>query len=258
VSRWKLADEAAKGEIPGRIEPPTGISSRPREWFIVKLRCGDVSPSGVFVVPDDSAIGKTFSDKPMPEPDAPIDSPPPSPAWAGALGVIAIVLGVFLTATHANEWMKQSVVGGFAPPSKILPAAICPEDELADEGLSLVECEQMVARLEGVIQATPDWFVAVQTALATLGTLIAFGSIVVGAALVNFRTWAPLAAVVTFGALLSIDIGGALAALNAGPIVREMYLWNALLWILLHLMMTIGAVIGQRGGAEAHRFVRSA
>jgi hypothetical protein len=27
---------------------------------------------------------------------------------------------------------------------------------------------------------------------------------------------------------------------------------------LLHLMMTIGAVIGQRGGVEAHRFVRSA
>jgi hypothetical protein len=210
----------------------------------------------------DAATGNRLRDQPTPDAHAPMDAPPPAPAWASALGVVAIVLGVFLTATHANEWMKQSVVAGLAPPSEILPTAVCPEKELADEDLSLVECEQMVARLEGVIQATPDWFVAAQTALAALGALIAFGSIVVGAALVSFRPWAPLAAIVAFGALLLIDVGGALAALSAGPIVREIYLWDALLWVLIHLMMTIGAVIGWRGeglaGAAARSFERSA
>ena len=190
----------------------------------------------------------------------PADSLSLAPAWATSLGVVAIALGVFLTATHANEWMKQSVVARFAPSSKILPAAVCRDDELADEGLSLVECEQMVARLEGIIQTTPEWFISAQTALASLGALIAFASIIVGAALVSFRSWAPLAAVVTFGALMLIDIGGLLAALNAGPIVREIYLWNALLWMLIHLMMTVGAVIGWREGAPAvsRSFLRSA
>jgi hypothetical protein len=209
----------------------------------------------------DAATGHRLRDESTPDAQAPMDAPPSAPAWASALGVAAIVLGVFLTATHANEWMKQSVVAGSAPLSKILPAPVCPEEELADEDLSVVECEQMVARLEGLIQATPDWFVAVQTALAALGALIAFGSIVVGAALVSFRAWAPLAAIVAFGALLLIDVGGALAALSAGPIVRESYLWDALLWMLIHLMMTVGAVIGWRGeaptGAAARNFSRS-
>ena len=120
---------------------------------------------------------------------------------------------------------------------------IVPEDELADEGLSLVEeSEQMVARLEGVIE---DDAGLVPRGADRAGVLSGIDRVSIdrrrgGAG--ELPDTAALAAVVTFGALLSIDIGGALAALNAGPIVREMYLWNALLWILLHLMMTIGAL----------------
>jgi hypothetical protein len=167
-----------------------------------------------------------------------------TPAWASCLGVVAIVLGVMLTATHANEWMRQAVLARFAPASKVLPAAECPADELEEEGISLAECEYMVSRLEGLIQATPEWFSHTQIVLASIGTLVAFTSIIVGAALVNFRKWSPPAAAITFGVLLAIDIVAFIAALNTGPIVREIYLWNAVLWATLHMMMTVGAVSG--------------
>ena len=169
-----------------------------------------------------------------------------APAWASCLGVVAIVLGILLTATHANEWMKQGVLARFAPASKELPAARCPADELEEEGLSREECEYMVSRLEGLIQATPQWFAHTQTALACIGTLVAFTSIIIGAALVNFRAWVPRAAAIAFGTLMAIDLVGFIAALNTGPIMREIYLWNALMWATLHMMMTIGAFNGWR------------
>lgn len=169
-----------------------------------------------------------------------------APAWASCLGVVAIVLGILLTATHANEWMKQDVLARFAPESKVLPTATCPADELEEEGLSLAECEYMVSRLEGLIQATPEWFARTQTILVSIGTLIAFASIIIGAALVSFRSWAPQAAAVTFGLLMVIDVFGFIAALNTGPITREIYLWDAVLWAAIHMMMLVGAVSGWR------------
>jgi hypothetical protein len=169
-----------------------------------------------------------------------------APAWASCLGVVAIVLGVLLTATHANEWMKQDVLARFTPETKVLPAARCPADELEEEELSLAECEYMVSRLEGLIQATPEWFAKTQTALASIGTLVAFASIIMGAALVNFREWAPRAAAITFGLLMAIDVLGFIAALNTGPVTREIYLWNAVLWATLHMLMLVGAANGWR------------
>ena len=169
-----------------------------------------------------------------------------APAWASCLGVVAVVLGILLTATHANEWMKQGVLARHAPASKVLPAARCPADELEEEGLSVAECEYMVSRLEGLIQVTPPWFARTQTALASIGTLVAFASIIMGAALVDFRQWAPRAAAITFGVLMAIDVIGFIAALNSGPVIREIYLWDAVVWAAIHLMMIVGAVSGWR------------
>lgn len=169
-----------------------------------------------------------------------------APAWASCLGVVAVVLGILLTAMHANEWMKQGVLAQVTPASKILPAARCPADELEEEGLSAAECEYMVSRLEGLIQVTPQWFAETQTALASIGTLVGFVSIIMGAALVDFRKWAPHAAMITFGVLLAIDVIGFVAAVNTGPVTREIYLWNAVVWAAVHMMMIVGAVSGWR------------
>lgn len=179
-----------------------------------------------------------------------------APAWASCLGVVAIVLGMLLTATHASEWMKQDVFARFTPENKTLPTAECPVDELEEEELSLAECEYMVARLEGLIQTTPEWFAKTQSALASIGTLVAFASIIMGAALVNFRAWAPRAAAVTFGLLMAIDVLGFIAVLNTGPILREIYLWNAVLWATIHMLMLVGAVSGWQ--YEASRAVGGA
>ena len=55
------------------------------------------------------------------------------PHWASILGVVAIMLGVFLTAVHGNEAMKQAVVTSNMPADGVMPAADCPEEELEEE-----------------------------------------------------------------------------------------------------------------------------
>lgn len=170
------------------------------------------------------------------------------PAWASWLGAVAVILGVFLTAVHGNELLKQIVLASAAPADGRMPAAVCPEEELEEEGLTLAECEHMVANVRGLILSAPDWFPRVQTGLALAGTIVAFLSIIVGAALVGHRVWAPAAAPPVFGALAAIDALGFVAAVNAGPILRQLYLTDNLLWLLIHLIMTVGAVAGLRAG----------
>jgi hypothetical protein len=176
---------------------------------------------------------------------------PPGPAWASWLGVVAIVLGVLLAAAHGNEWMKQIVITQSTPASDRVPPAECPEDELIEEGLSLAECRQMVANVRNFTLSAPDWFAAFQATLAAVGTVVAFISIIIGAALVNYRGWAPAAAILTFGALAAIDVIGFIGALNTGPILRDLYLWNFLLWFSIHLMMTVAVIAGRASRALA-------
>lgn len=172
---------------------------------------------------------------------------PEGPAWASWLGVITIVFGVFLTTSHGNEWMKQAVISHSMPASGEMPAADCPVGELEEEGLSLVECEHMVANVKGIALSAPDWFPGFQMVLSGIGTAIAFLSIIVGAALVNYRGWAPTAAILTFSALIAIDVIGFMAAVNAGPILRQIYLGDILLWFFIHLIMVVAAVAGRHG-----------
>jgi len=162
--------------------------------------------------------------------------------WYSALGAVAVVLGLLLAVSHANEWMKQAVIAAATPASQQLPAANCPEDELAEEGLSVAECKHMVARVQAYVVSAPPWFPTVQIVLSVLGTLAALASAALGAALVNLRAWAPRVASVAFAILLAIDGAGFVAAVNAGPIIRSEYLWPTLLWFVLHLMLLVACV----------------
>lgn len=168
-----------------------------------------------------------------------------SPAWASALGVVTIVLGIFLTSFHSNEAMKQAVIAEHMPESGILPAAVCPEEELEEEGISMAECEYMVKHVEGIALSTPEWFPSVQITLASIGALLAFISIIIGGALVNFKPAATGAAVIVFAGLTLVDAAQFAAVVNTGPILRDIYLWNILLWLLIHLMMLCAVIAGR-------------
>ena len=183
-------------------------------------------------------------------------APPPTPAgpgWASALGAVAIVLGVFLAAFHGTEWMKQTVYVGAMPADGQLPAPECPAAELREEGLSAAECAYMVEHVRGLALSTPDWFPGVQKWLAGVGALLAFASAVIGGALLNGREAAQKAALGVFGGLALIDLLQFVAVVNAGPIMRDIYLWGVLLWFLIHLMMTAAALAGRQLGVQSTR-----
>ena len=74
-------------------------------------------------------------------------------------------------------------------------------------------------------------------------------SIIIGGALVNHTSWASSAAALTFGALVLVDLLQFAAVVNAGPILRDLYLSNILLWFVIHLMMTTGVIAGRHSEA---------
>jgi hypothetical protein len=169
-------------------------------------------------------------------------------AYPGSLGIVAIVLGVFSTAMYGNELMKQAIITQPVAGGEAIAPADCPADELEEEGLSLAECEQLVAHVRTITVSRPEWFRGFQMGLAALGVLVASGSILVGAALLNGRRWVATAAVLNFGALAAIDVIGFIAVVNTGPLLRDLYLPQLLLWFLIHLMMTVAAVAGRQEG----------
>lgn len=162
--------------------------------------------------------------------------------WASALGTVAVLLGLLMTVSHATEWMKQSVIQAATPASRQLPPAQCRPDELEEEKLTVAECEHMVARVQVYVLTAPSWFPAARSVLSVIGTFVAFSSVLIGAALVNMRDWAPRLATGVFSILLLIDGGGFLAAVNAGPVIRSEYLWPSLIWFVLHLIMLVACI----------------
>jgi hypothetical protein len=72
-------------------------------------------------------------------------------------------------------------MGRHHPSSGEMPAADCPAEELEEEGLSLAECEHMVATVKGIALSAPDWFPNFQMVLSGIGTASAFLSTIVGA-----------------------------------------------------------------------------
>ncbi|KGM06826.1 hypothetical protein LP43_1318 [Methylophaga thiooxydans] len=174
-----------------------------------------------------------------------------TPAWASILGVIAIMLGVFLTAVHANEAMKQAVIVEHMPASGVMPEADCPPEELEEEGISVAECEYLIEHVKGMALSAPDWFPSAQMTLAGIGALLAFISIIIGGALVNYTPSASVAAVAVFSGLAIIDLLQFAAVVNTGPTLREVYLGGILLWFVLHLMLLVGAIAGRHTQANA-------
>ncbi len=166
------------------------------------------------------------------------------PIWAASLGVIAIVFGTLMTAAQGNELMVQTVIGANTAAARNIPAD-CRQDEAEQEGVSLAECELMVANVRIMIASRPSWFRRIQQGLALLSTLAALGSIVIGLALTGQRRWAPAAAVPVFAALLVLDVAGFTAAFYTGPLLRALYLWNILLWLFIHMCLVAGAVAGR-------------
>ena len=165
--------------------------------------------------------------------------------WAASLGVVAIVFGMLMLAAQGNELMAQAVIGPNTVAARNIPAD-CRADEAEQEGVSLAECELMVANVRIMIASRPGWFRPVQQGLTLAGMLAAFGSIVIGLALIGDRPRAADAAVLVFGALVAIDVAGFTAAFYTGPLLRALYLWNTLVWLFIHMCMVAGALAGRR------------
>jgi hypothetical protein len=165
-------------------------------------------------------------------------------AWTAALGVVAVVFGTLLAAAQANELMAQTVTGPDTVAARNVPAD-CRADEAEQEGVSLAECELMVANVRMMIVSRPPWFRGVQRVLAFITLLAAFGSIAVGLALTGHRPGAAAFAVPAFAALLMLDMAGFTAAYYTGPLLRALYLWNILLWVFIHMTMVAGAMAGR-------------
>lgn len=176
-----------------------------------------------------------------------------APGWASRLGVVAILLGILLTAWHANEWLKIAVVG--APPFTIatMPQPDCEEDELEEEGLTLEECRQLAFTVQDISISSPGWFMAFHMAVSVAGTLLALASVFVGIALIDARRWAASIAVFVFGALAVLDVVSFTGVVNSGPLIRQMYLWSILVWFFVHLAMLIGSVVGRENEQVALR-----
>jgi cytochrome b561 len=150
------------------------------------------------------------------------------------IGAVALLAGVVFAAWEVNEWLRQIVLERMTPADLELPAAVCPADELAEEGLSRAECEQLVADVRSYVVSRPGWFAGVQATLAALGVLFAVASIVGGAALVAGRRHALRVGFVSFAALTAVDVGHFVAAQQAGPILRGIHLPVALVWFAIH------------------------
>lgn len=168
------------------------------------------------------------------------------PHWASILGVVAIVLGVFLTAMHGTEWMKHSVIASNMPASGVMPAADCPAEELEEEGLSLAQCEFLVDNLAGFVESSPEGFSGSMQTLALVGAILAFASVIIGGALVNYTQWSANAAIIVFVGLALIDVLQFSVVVGAGPLLRNFYLWSVMLWLILHAMLLVGAIAGRQ------------
>lgn len=168
------------------------------------------------------------------------------PIWAGWIGAIVVILGIYASADHGIEAMKQYMFVGVTSAQALGDAFRCPPDELVEEGISQEVCEQMSAMLRSQLVSRPTWFGIFKLTVECSGLVLALFSILVGIALVDWHSWAPAAAVGLFGAFTALNIVNLIAVLNTGPLLRAQYLWSDLLWILVHLSITAAALAGKR------------
>lgn len=170
---------------------------------------------------------------------------PRRPVYLSSLGIVAVLLGTLAVAHYGTELTRYSVLPAATPEHGTLPAADCPADELEEEGLSRAECRQMLERVRSLLVSAPPWYFGVAGDIAAAGVLASLLSLLPGAALVAGRPVAGTAAV-AFGAVTAVHLAWFIAAVNAGPLLRDLYLWNALTWFALHLGLTMAAAAGWR------------
>ncbi|MDX1518709.1 MAG: hypothetical protein R3318_01210 [Gammaproteobacteria bacterium] len=168
--------------------------------------------------------------------------------WASGLGIIIIIMGVYLTASHGNQLMKYWVLDGKPSVEMAEYKYKCPEDELIEEGITLEMCKQKTENIDTILLSIPDWFRGYQITLMLIGTVVAFISIFAGIALHENRAVAPLFATGIISALLAIDIAGFVAVVLTGPLTRQLYLWDILLWCFLHAVILSALVAGKHEG----------
>lgn len=162
------------------------------------------------------------------------------------LGIAIVLISVIFAAYEGNEWLRQVVIQLASPGSLDLPAAVCPADELEEEGLSVAECEQLVEEVRSYLASMPSWFYYGQGTLALVGTLLALASVLSGAWLLNGRIGGAGLGLLVNSALVAIDGGHFVAAQLAGPILRGIHLPPALFWLFLHLAMAIACFVALR------------
>lgn len=169
---------------------------------------------------------------------------PSAPAWASALGAVVFLLGILLAAWHGNEWLKLAVVGD--PPYTVydMPQPDCERDELEEEGLTLDECHQLALHVHGISVSAPPWFPAFHMSVSAAGLALALASVLAGMALVSGRPGAATAALAVLGALTLLDLVSFIGVVKVGPLIRQLYLYSILLWLFLHLAMTVAALVG--------------
>lgn len=157
------------------------------------------------------------------------------------LGLVVILFGLLLLASHGNEYLKQLVLVPGSSAELGLPAD-CRADELEEEGLSLQECQLMVSGVQIILLSSPPWFRPLQLGLSLLGGVLAAASIVTGVGLINSSTLAGRWSIPVFACLLLLDLLAFLAVLNTGPLLRAQYLWPLLLWVFIHITVLTAAL----------------
>lgn len=172
------------------------------------------------------------------------------PAWAEWLGVLAVILGAYLTASNAVHVTKQHVFSLPVSAEERAQELACPKDELIEEGITLEICKQMQANIETTLITTPDWFLGFQFWLGVVGIVLAAGSIWAGMALVDWRSWAPPAFIAVMLALVLVELAGFIAAAQSGPMIRKDYLWDYLLWLAIHISLATAVAAAWTGGRE--------
>ena len=173
-----------------------------------------------------------------------------SDGWPSWVGAIAVVLGLWLAASHGVEASRHWVLPS-ASSGEWAGMWECPEDELIEENVSLRTCEQMAERVGAFVGARADWFRDFSIPAFVAGSILAIASMFVAMGLLDGRRWAARAFVATVGALALLDLALFAASANSHPIIRDEYLWNSLLWFVLHVGLITAVVAGLQEDGHA-------
>lgn len=177
--------------------------------------------------------------------DSEANTPTAAPQWASWIGVIAVVFGVYMAASQGVEVTKQYTVVMPRSAETRAPVLRCPPDELVEEGISEEDCMQMAAMVKAQLVSRPDWFRTFRLTAGSIGIVLALFTIFAGIALVDWHSWTRRVAIAVFGASTVLNVIDFVVVLNTPPLLRGLYLWNSVLWILIYAGLTVGAIAGQ-------------